>query len=79
MPRNAPLSVTNASRAAELVAQHRAERLGHARFELEPDHPAAPPALDRVGEVADEILGLLLDLDVAVAQHAELGRRRSPR
>ena len=59
--------------AGQFVAQHRAERLGHARFELEPDHPAPPPPLDRVGEVADEVLGLFLDLDIAVAQHAELG------
>ena len=37
----------------------------------QPDHPAAAAPLDRVGEVADEILGLFLDLDIAVAQHAE--------
>ena len=73
-PRNAPLSVTNAIRAAEFVAEHRAEPLGHAAFEFEPDHAAAPTPLDRIGEVADEILGFFLDLEIAVAQHAELGR-----
>ena len=40
-------------------------------FELQPDDPAAPAALDRGAEVADEVLGLFLDLDVAVAQDAE--------
>ena len=41
------------------------------RLELQPDDPAAPPALDRGPEVADEVLGFLLDLDVAVADDAE--------
>ena len=45
--------------------------VGHLRLELQPDDPAAPAALDRGAEVADEILGLLLDLDVAVADDAE--------
>ncbi len=61
-----------AIRPAQLVAQHRAEPLGHPAFELEPDDAAAPTPLDRVGKVADEILGLFLDLEIAVTQHAEL-------
>ena len=38
---------------------------------FEPDHPAAAAALDRGAEEADQILGLLLDLDVAVADDPE--------
>ncbi|PAV67574.1 hypothetical protein WR25_22199 [Diploscapter pachys] len=58
-------------RPAQFVAQHVGQRIGHARFQLQPDHAAATAALDRIGEVADEILGLFIDLDIAVAQHAE--------
>ena len=60
--------------AAQFVAQHIGQLVGHAGFQLQPDHPPAPASLDRIGEIADEVLRLLLDLDVAVAQHAE-GRR----
>ena len=52
-----------------LTTSHQA--VGHARLELQPDHPAAPAALDRGAEVADQVLGFLLDLDVAVAEDAE--------
>ena len=48
--------------------------VGHVLLDLEPHDAAAPPPLDRGAEIADQVLGLFLDLDVAVA-HA-LGRRR---
>ena len=38
----------------------------------EPDHRAAPPPLQQRLEQPDQVLGLLLDLDVAVAQHPEI-------
>ena len=44
---------------------------GHLRLELEPDDPAAAAALDRGAEIADQILGFFLDLDVAVADDPE--------
>ncbi len=47
------------------------QTLGHPGLELQPDDAAAPAALDRGAEVADEIFGLLLDLDVAVADDPE--------
>ena len=43
----------------------------HPRVELEPDDVAAPAPLQQRLERAHEILGFLLQLDVAVAQHAE--------
>ena len=43
----------------------------------EPDHVAAAAALQRALVEADEILGLFLDLDLAVAQDAEHALRRS--
>ena len=39
--------------------------------EFDPDHPPAPPPLDRRTEVTHQILGLVVDLDVAVAQDPE--------
>ena len=60
------------------VARRRARRgpassssVGMSGLELQPDHPAAAAALDRGAEVADQVLGLLLDLDVAVADDPE--------
>ncbi len=53
--------------ATQLATQHVGEFVGHARFQLQPDHPPAPPPLDGVGEIADQILRLFLDLDIAVA------------
>ena len=44
---------------------------GMSGLELEPDDAAAPPPLDRGPEVADQVLGFLLDLDVAVADDPE--------
>ena len=55
----------------EALADQRLELVGHVLLELEADHPAAPPPLDRGAEEADQILGLLLDLDVAVADDPE--------
>ena len=55
----------------ELLAQHRLGGGIELLVELEHDHPPAPAPLDRGAEEADEVLGLFLDLDVAVAQHAE--------
>ena len=38
---------------------------------FEPDDPSAAAALDSAAEVADQILGFFLDLNVAVADQAE--------
>ena len=40
-------------------------------LQVQQDHLAAPPPLDRSTEVADEVLGVFLHFDVTVAQHAE--------
>ena len=45
--------------------------VGHAGVDLEPDDDAASALLQRRLEQAHEILGLLLDLEVAVADEAE--------
>jgi hypothetical protein len=60
-----------ASRGVEPSLDDADQLVGHVRLELEPDDPAAPPALDRGAEVADQILGFFLDLDVAVADDPE--------
>jgi hypothetical protein len=44
---------------------------GARRGNLQPDHLAAATAFQRGLEFADKVLGLVLDLKVAVAQHAE--------
>ena len=62
----------------DLVGRH-GQRLGdelaqafrHRRLDLEADHRAAAAALERALEEADQVLGLFLDLDVAVADDAE--------
>ena len=59
--------VRGAERFLDLVDQ----ALGHSRFELEADDAAAPAALDRRAEIEREVLCLLFDLDVAVADDAE--------
>ena len=67
-----PVLMTIALLDAELLAQ---QRLG--RRDRIPSSsssridPPAPPPLDRAAEQAHQVLGLFLDLDVAVAQHAE--------
>ena len=48
-----------------------AQLLRHLGFDLEPDHRAAPAALQRGLEQADEILGLFLDFEFGVADDAE--------
>ena len=52
-----------------LTSLHQA--FGHVRLELQADDAAAPAALDRGAEIADQVLGFLLDLDVAVADDPE--------
>ena len=48
-----------------------AQVLGHRRLDLEADHAAAPALLQRRLEQAHEILGLFLDLEIAVADDPE--------
>ncbi len=55
----------------EALADHRFQVGRRVGGELEPDDPPAAAALDRAAEVADQILGLLLHLDVAVADQPE--------
>ena len=55
----------------ELLDDELLQPVGHRRLELEADHVAAAAALQRRLVGAHQILGFLLDLDVAVAQHAE--------
>ena len=71
MPRKPVDSKTRASLGVEALADQGLELVGHVGLELQPDHPAAAAALDRAAEEADQILGLLLDLDVAVADDPE--------
>ncbi len=53
-------------------ALHEAAQLRrHRRLELEPDDRAAPAALEHRLELAHQILGLFLDLDLGVADDAE--------
>ncbi len=53
------------------LGQELAQVERHRRFDAEMDDMAAPASLQRGFEQPDQILGLFLDLDVAVAQHAE--------
>src|SRR5690606_24455280 len=56
---------------AELLAQQ-AFGLGvEFAVDLQLDDPASPPTLDGRAEISHEVLGLFLDLDVAVAQDSE--------
>jgi hypothetical protein len=57
--------------ASQLLLQHRLQLGVDAFFHLQPDHATAAPPLDRAAEVEDQILRLFLQLDIAVAQHAE--------
>ena len=75
MPSGPPLSVTNASPAPSSSLQQLFQLFGHAGLEFEPDHAAPPPPLDRAAEIADQILGLFLDLDDRC--RAARGRRRT--
>ena len=71
MPISPGSSTTSSCGDAELVhdglAQVRRRVGGH----RQPDDLAAAPALQRRLELAHQVLGLLLDLEVAVAQHPE--------
>ena len=55
----------------ELLHHEAPEPRGHLPVDLQPDDVAAAAALERRLVEGDEILGLLLDLDVAVAQDAK--------
>jgi hypothetical protein len=47
------------------------QAVGHSRLELETHDAAAAAAFDRRAEIADQVLGFFLDLDVAVADDAK--------
>ena len=55
----------------ELLHHEALQPRGHLPVDLEPDDVAAAPALQRGLVERHEVLGLLLHLDVAVAQHAK--------
>ncbi len=55
----------------ELLGDEVAQVLGHPGLDLEADHRAAAALLQRRLEEADQVLGLFLDLDVAVADDPE--------
>ena len=61
--------------------QKPAQILRHCRIDREQDHVTAPTTLQRRFEMADQILGLFLELDLTVAQHPEhsLGDDRKAR
>ena len=54
-----------------MLAEEPAQIGRHPGIDREMDDMAAPPPLQRGLEQADEVFRLLLDLDLAVAQHAE--------
>ena len=56
---------------ADLLADQPFQRRRRAGAEIEPDGAAAAPALERGLELAHQVLGLFLDLQIAVAQHPE--------
>ncbi len=56
---------------AEFLHDQRAELRGGPRGDLHPHHFAPAAALQRHLEFSHEVLGLLLDLEIAVAQHPE--------
>ena len=60
-------STTKSSFVGDLQLLHdeEPELLRHRRLDLESDDAAAPALLQRRLEQADQVLGLLLDLDVA--------------
>src|SRR5690606_39427455 len=55
----------------DIGVEHRGEFAGHVGFEFEQDDAPAAAAADRGAEEADQILGLFLELDVAVADDAK--------
>ena len=56
---------------AHALAHQLLDSLGCVVVKLEPDHPPAPPPLDRRTEVTHQILGLVVDFDIAVTKHPE--------
>ena len=59
--------------AAQFARDQAGKIGGNGAFGLEPDHPPAPPPLDRAAEVSNQILGFFFKLDVAVTNHPERG------
>src|SRR5204863_4164231 len=55
----------------EALADQSFQRVGNLFLELEADHPAAAAPLQGGAVEAHQILGLLLDLDIAVADDPE--------
>ena len=55
----------------DVAGDERAQRLRHARFDLQPDDRAAAPPLQRALVQAHQVFGLFLDFDVAVADDPE--------
>ena len=60
--------------AAEFLLEHAEQAVADPAFDLQPDDTSAPAPLDRGAEIENQILRLFLQLDIAVAQHAEIGR-----
>src|SRR5690606_12193887 len=63
-----------ALRNAQLHCHKIAERLGNLVIEFNADHLPTPPPLQRAFKEANEILGLFLDLDIAVTNDTERSR-----
>ena len=59
---------------AKFAGDELAQRFRHLAVELDADHRSAAAALQRRLEQAHQILGLFLDLDIAVADDAERAR-----
>jgi len=55
----------------QTFADEAVELVRHLALELEADDSSSAASLDRASEVADQILGFFLDLDIAVADHPE--------
>ena len=66
-------------RHAELAGDEVAQFRRHLAVELDADHRTAAAALQRRLEEAHQILGLFLDLDIAVADDAERAGALAPR
>ena len=62
----------------DVAGDEAAQRRRHPRLDLQPDHRAAPAQLQRAFVEAHQVLGLLLHLDVAVADDAETALPRRP-
>ena len=57
--------------SVQTVANQLLEIFGRFGIEFQANDAAAATTLDRAAEVTNEVFGLLLDLDIAVAKHAE--------